>query len=275
MRLTSLEREIPEWKSWTAMLRVLTQAVGEPVWQDPVVDPTNAGEARPRLHAQCIRVPEQALSGLVQALLDIAQATSLPSANNLHADRMLRLVHASITGGTHEINVTAQTLGMRAPALAAVLHAATIPLLNACASQLAQGTPGHWPHAYCPVCGERPVLAELLGLDRTRRLRCGSCGTGSDMPWLVCGFCQETDHAQLGMLVAGSGSQGRQVETCATCRGYLKTISVLTADSHIDVLLADLETVALDVAAQDEGFVRPEGPGHQLTVRLFAEVVAP
>ena len=272
-RLTALEREIPEWQSWAAMLRVLAQAIGDPVWRDPVRDLTGVGGASPILDAQRLRLPEHAMSRLVQALLDIAQGTKARGdANALDADSLLPLVHASITGDSRTIDTTAQSLGMRTAVLATVLQAATLPLFSAGAAQLAHAIPSHWPHGFCPACGAWPVLAELLGLDRSRRLRCGRCGTGWDMPWLVCAFCQEADHAKLGTLVPASGAQGHKIETCGTCRGYLKTIAVLKPGSHLDLLLADLESVPLDVAAQGEGLVRPEGPGHPLTVSLVSEV---
>lgn len=274
-RLTALQREIPEWESWTAMLRVLAQAIGDPVWRDPVRDLTDMGGASPALDAQCLRLPGYAMSHLMQALLDIAWGTTARGcADALDSDRMLQLAHASITGDTEALDATAHTLGMPTAMFATVLHAATLPLFSAGAAQMAQVVPPHWAHGFCPACGEWPVLAELLGLDRSRRLRCGRCGTGWDMPWLVCAFCQEADHAKLSTLVPASGAQGHKIETCGTCRGYLKTIAVLAPGSHFDVLLADLESVSLDVAAQGEGFVRPEGPGHPLTVSLVSEVSA-
>lgn len=268
-RLAVMEREIPEWESWTGSLRVLAQSIGDPVWRDAVRNPTDAERWQPQLEAQSIHVPRQAMIDLVQALLDVALSPASPhSPNKLHPDRILPLVHASTALDAGAIDIAAESLGIRPPALATVLHTATIPPFNACAEQLRKRVAAHWPHGFCPVCGEWPVLAELIGLDRSRRLRCSRCGTGWSMPQLVCVFCQETDHAQLGSLVPGSGSQGHAIETCGTCRGYLKTIAVLTSGSHLDVLVADLETVALDVVAQGEGLVRPAESGHDIRVRL-------
>src|SRR2546428_5300727 len=42
--------------------------------------------------------------------------------------------------------------------------------------------------------------AEYTGLERTRQLRCGRCGTGWAVPALRCVFCSETDHENLGYL---------------------------------------------------------------------------
>jgi FdhE protein len=65
--------------------------------------------------------------------------------------------------------------------------------------------------------------------------------------------------------------EARKVETCATCKGYLKTLATLQALPAYAVALEDLATVALDVVALERGFTRPTSPGYALTSRLTAQ----
>jgi hypothetical protein len=78
------------------------------------------------------------------------------------------------------------------------------------------------------------------------------------------------DHARLGALVPESGGERRRVETCAGCLGYLKTLTTLIGTPAGDVLLEDLASVDLDLAALGAGYRRPEGPGYSIAVTVAA-----
>ena len=62
--------------------------------------------------------------------------------------------------------------------------------------------------------------------------------------------------------------EGRTVETCASCHGHLKSLATLQAVAPPDLLVSDLETVELDLAAWERGFRRPARPGFLVAVRL-------
>jgi len=62
----------------------------------------------------------------------------------------------------------------------------------------------------------------------------------------------------------------RKVETCHVCRGYLKTVTTLTARSAADVVVEDAATATYDVAAIEAGFARPSESGYPLGVRVEA-----
>jgi len=78
------------------------------------------------------------------------------------------------------------------------------------------------------------------------------------------------DHKRLGVLLPEPHSTTGQIDTCATCQGYLKTHTTLQALPAYAVALQDLATIALDVAALDRGYARPERPGYALACRLVA-----
>ena len=59
-----------------------------------------------------------------------------------------------------------------------------------------------WDRGYCPVCGAWPALAELVGAEKRRVLRCGRCGTWWSWLVLLCPYCGNDDHRTLGTLSA-------------------------------------------------------------------------
>jgi FdhE protein len=76
------------------------------------------------------------------------------------------------------------------------------------------------------------------------------------------------DHQRLGVLLPEQNGPTGQIDTCTTCQGYLKTHTTLQALPAYAVALQDLATIALDVAALDRGYARPERPGYALACRL-------
>jgi FdhE protein len=85
---------------------------------------------------------------------------------------------------------------------------------------------------------------------------------------LCCPYCGEKDHERLGALVLDGKPETLTVETCSRCLGYLKSVTTLQAIPPFELLLRDLETVELDVAALDRGYARPGGDGFPLDLGL-------
>jgi FdhE protein len=124
-----------------------------------------------------------------------------------------------------------------------------------------------WRAGHCPVCGAWPTIAEARGLEGTRRFRCGRCGGDWDASWLACPYCGNREHTQLGALVPSHDTTTLRVETCTRCLGYVKTVTALRPCPPMEVALLDLETVALDIAALEHGYRRPEALAVDLRVR--------
>jgi FdhE protein len=144
------------------------------------------------------------------------------------------------------------------------------PMLQACWRAWAARGPVPWPFGHCPLCGSWPVLAEIRGLDGSRHLRCGCCGSDWQSDLLRCPFCGETDPEQLGSLVVPDSPQ-QTIEVCDGCRGYVKTITTLTPIRAEHVVLHDLATLVLDVHALEHDYHRPAAKGREVAVRVAAE----
>src|SRR5439155_1483348 len=78
-----------------------------------------------------------------------------------------------------------------------------------------------------PICAGWPILSERRGLERSRRLRCGRCAGDWEVERLRCIYCGEREHERLGSLVLEDRGERLKVETCASCRGYLKSVATL------------------------------------------------
>jgi FdhE protein len=89
------------------------------------------------------------------------------------------------------------------------------------------------------------------------------------VPWLHCIYCGERDHERLRFLEADGHGELLKVETCSTCKGYLKSIATLQGFPAFELLLQDLETVEFDLVALDRGFSRPENRGFILELHIF------
>jgi FdhE protein len=143
-----------------------------------------------------------------------------------------------------------------------------LPLLLNAARTLSPEASRTWQRGYCPVCGAWPSMVEMRGIQRERRLRCGCCGSDWLLPVLRCAFCDEIDHQKLGSLLSEGDEQHVRVETCASCHGYLKSITTLGALPFVVLALKDMSTITFDLAAQDRGYARPARPGWQLRVEM-------
>ena len=116
------------------------------------------------------------------------------------------------------------------------------------------------------MCGTWPVFGEVRGIERSRYLRCGRCDGEWQAQGLFCPYCGMTDHKQLVSLVPENSSTNSVIEACTRCRGYVKIVTTLQGSPPGKVILDDLATVELDVAAVEQGYRRPDGSGYSLDI---------
>ena len=114
-----------------------------------------------------------------------------------------------------------------------------------------------WPHGHCPVCGSWPLLGEFRGLQQTRFLRCGLCAAEWEFPRLQCPYCSLRDHRQLGFFSVGGQEARYRCATCDGCQGYIKMVQTLDRLSGPQLLVYDVATLPLDLAAANCHYRRP------------------
>ena len=108
----------------------------------------------------------------------------------------------------------------------------------------------------CPCCAEKPVAAVLRpeGDGGTRFLLCWLCFTEWEHCRRGCPNCGEADADKLRVYTAEEFPH-IQVESCETCRVYLKAID-LTRNGRAVPEVDELASVTLDLWATEHGYTK-------------------
>lgn len=120
----------------------------------------------------------------------------------------------------------------------------------------------HWLRGYCPTCGSRPAMAQLVGVDpgRLRFLSCGCCSTRWRYRRIGCPFCETPENHRLSALTI-EGEKYLRIDYCQSCRAYLKTYDGAGSEP---LFLADWTSLHLDVIARDRGLKRQANSLYEL-----------
>lgn len=252
------------WQPWLDLLDVALEEAGGRAWDSVLTLRDERLDGAPMLHGASVRIDTSRARRLVRRLGDVS---GVRACDQVDPSAMIR---AAISRDDRALEAMAERSDASIDAFAAVSQVAAMPLLMAAALTLAPGLASVWQRGYCPVCGAWPSLAELRGIERERRLRCGCCGADWPLPLLHCAFCDELDHGKLGALQPEGEEQLRRIETCETCHGYLKSATTFGALSIRTLVLLDLTTIPLDLVAQDRGYARPMRPGWAPAIESFS-----
>ena len=177
------------------------------------------------------------------------------------------LFRATLHQDSDHIKDCAAVLGVDPEAFQAVAAMVPLPFLQACNRRWRRAIAVSWMEGYCPLCGAWPAFAEVRGIERSRYLRCGRCGGEWQAHLLFCPYCGNTDHKEQVSLVPESSPKSA-VDACRRCLGYVKTFTTLQGSPPAKVILDDLASVELDVAAAEQGYKRPQGAGYALNVTV-------
>ncbi len=111
-----------------------------------------------------------------------------------------------------------------------------------------------WSRGYCPVCGERPVMAKLTGKYGKRRLYCGRCESEWGYLRIGCPYCGTQDSDKLSF-VTPEGYKQYRLYLCENCKTYLKTVDEREC-GEVDLFCEDAATSDFDKLAVSEGYHR-------------------
>jgi FdhE protein len=276
----ALDRQHPEWKPWLSVIQELLVETANPTWDTLV--PTRI-EARqktvPLLAGATLFLAPAPARRFLDRLLRIACHSGTPKMATLEAALRAELDVAavfkvSLYQDGDRCREMAVALGADAEAFRAVTALVAMPFLQACNRRWASLISASWSEGYCPVCGAWPALAEVRGIERSRYFRCGRCGSAWQAHCLFCPYCGMTDHEELVSLVPEKNGVNSAIEACRRCLGYVKSLTTLQGSAPAKVMLDDLASVHLDVAAVQQGYKRPQGAGYSLEV-TFTENGAP
>jgi FdhE protein len=142
--------------------------------------------------------------------------------------------------------------------LAMLVQAAMAPSLERTAQEVSTRTDlsKSWSHGHCPVCGSMPIMSDLREKEGFRYHICGFCHSEYHSPRLQCPFCLEKDTTKLEYYEAKE-EPGIRINACKTCGMYIKQTDFRNLDRRSLPLIDDLDSLALDIAAQEKKFKRP------------------
>ena len=255
----------PGWQRWLDLVTLSATESQHPAWSGCVHPRANLAPDAPLLHEATLRVDAGRAREFVMRLADDFGVVARERVDPL------AFILAGVERDSDTMDSLANRLAISTDTMAVLTQLCALPLLLNAAKTLDAEASRTWQRGYCPVCGAWPGMVEMRGIQRERRLRCGCCGADWVLPVLRCAFCAETDHTRLGFLMTEQGEQQVRVETCSTCRGYLKTVTTLGALPFTTLGMKDLSTVAFDLAARDRGFSRPARPGSPVSVEVAVQ----
>jgi FdhE protein len=117
-----------------------------------------------------------------------------------------------------------------------------------------------WWRSYCPICGSKPVMAELVGQERKRFLICSCCGYEWRFKRIQCPFCENEERRKFKYFFAEKEGRAYRIETCQKCKKYIKTVDTEELDDEVIPSVDDIGTLYLDVLAKKEGYTREVHP---------------
>lgn len=260
-----LKRTRPEWTPWLALVDEALRESTNAAWASVVPARTASAPGMPALSGTIVTVPDKMLRDLLSRFARAARGSTpkmQSAAGLLRGDvDLARVFHASLTQQAADVGELASDGNVDPEALQAVVTLLGVAFLQACRTAWATSNGTSWTEGYCRLCGAWPAFAEVRGVERSRFYRCGRCGSEWYAEILRCAYCRSTNHDEMVSLVPEKDKARGTIDACRRCRGYVKVFTRLQGCSPLAVLLEDLASVDLDVAALEAGYSRPSGAG--------------
>ena len=272
--LDALRQRRPEWSPWLAVVEEVLRETTNPTWDASVPDRSDPHDGRtPLLAGASVGVDATLVRRMLERLVTVASRSGTPKMaslkRSLHANTdILSLFRAALLQESGDVAGIAAASDTDPEALQAVVALLPLPFLHACNRRWASAVSPGWAEGHCPVCASWPAFAEVRGIERSRFFRCGRCGGEWYASILRCGYCGTLDHDDLVALVPGKTGSPAAIDACRHCQGYIKTFTRLQGCAPAAVMLEDLASVDLDVAALEQGFARPSGAGYIMDVAV-------
>jgi FdhE protein len=277
--LDNLKRQHPEWEPWLAVIQVILSELGDSKWDASVPSEVGPQQGKlPLLAGAALRLDPSSVGRLFERLVRVAARSDSEKMATLQAIAhekldVLAVFGASLNHDGQAMKEMATAVGADPEAFQAVGALVSMPFLQACNRALARSIAVSWTGGYCPLCGAWPAFAEVRGIERSRYFRCGRCGAEWQAHCLLCPYCSMTDHKELASLVPEQNGAKSVIDACNRCLGYVKAFTKLQGSPPAKIMVEDLATVDLDIAALDQGYRRPEGLGYSLDVLVGSKAM--
>jgi Protein involved in formate dehydrogenase formation len=176
------------------------------------------------------------------------------------------LAEGSIGLGSSEVNAWTSGGGDDlSPPQQMWIQVAAAPIVEGAVGQMRLPMREAWSEPTCPFCGDCPrvsVIVEESGefmRGSPRYLVCGRCAAWWVFSRAVCPGCGE-HHPDRLALYSNDRWPWARVDSCSTCRSFIKTFDLRQPGAAAVVpLIDDLATMTLDFWAQDRGLTASTG----------------
>jgi FdhE protein len=269
-----LKRKRPEWSPWLAVVEEVLKESTNERWEACVpAAPAAVQSGEPLLSGAAIALDDAGVHRLVRRLIETGSRAGTPRMKALRRARLveldiIELFTASVRQDRQKIVSLAHRAETDPESFEAVTALVALPFLQACNRRWRATVPRTWNEGYCPVCGSWPAFAEMRGIERSRFLRCARCGGEWAAHILHCAYCRTNDHDDLATLTPEKEGSSGVIDACRRCRGYVKSFTKLQGCAATAVMLEDMASVDLDIAAIEQGYARPSGAGRAVDVAV-------
>ncbi len=105
----------------------------------------------------------------------------------------------------------------------------------------------------CPVCGAKSNFSRLRVSDGRRFMFCDRCFTEWETKYLQCVRCGNDEPGTI-LYITLEHDEAYQLYYCEKCKGYLKTYDERQTERAVDLYIANVETIYLDIIAKAKGY---------------------
>lgn len=207
--------------------------------------------------------PLKTLSKLLDDLLDMLDFTDEENKKAMAAwaedlkrneTALIDLLRLNIARDKKQIAGFVDTTPLSKEALWFVMHHLGAAVLPAYARVLAPLVDDErWHRGTCPICGNYPAMAGLVGDGGKRHLFCDTCGMVWTFARLQCPFCDNKELDSLQVMNTDDESP-YHLDVCQKCQHYVKAVDYRKVPEKQVALLPveDAATIYLDILAGKE-----------------------
>lgn len=220
-------------------------------------------EGFPLIARESISVDREKTVSFLSGVVDVMKEVGREGKEDLgRIDRCLResgmdlpgLFAACLARDRGIIDEAARAVSVPPPLLAFLVEVPVKTALEEFAESVDPSEIEGWEEGYCPVCGGRAGMDELVGEEGRRLLSCSACFFRWPFQRLKCPYCGNEDPDTLSYFTAGD--EPTRVGVCRKCSRYIKTRDSRKGNADVPLEVEDLTTLHLDLLAGKEGFER-------------------
>ncbi len=177
--------------------------------------------------------------------------------NNLQQLDFTNIISSFIAMQAEEIAKAAEKANIPGELFFFLLDHAMRPFLRILATPYQEDL--HSEHFYwdfsstCPICGSKSHFSRLQSEDGQRFMFCDRCFSEWNVRYLFCVHCGHDRPGDIRYLNV-ENDEAYKLYLCDNCKGYLKTFDERPGGEMVDLYIANIETIYLDILAQEKGY---------------------